>query len=115
MPVLPLTNEVIAAYVMIVSCHDLYSNLYTLKWRTSIPIRISSYMKIVRASFSGVVRRQVRDMTNELGPDDYVDEFLSGSQISTRSGPRILGLWSEELCVKWGNKSIIPRLSDSAS
>lgn len=87
MPVLPHTNEVIGAYVLVVLCHDLYSNLYMLKVRTSTAIRIPSYMKIVRASTSRVVRRQFRDMRNELGPDDYIYEFLSGDQISSRSGP----------------------------
>jgi len=80
MPVLRHTNEVIGAYVTTGTRLKLYTYLDTLK-EESIYCDTDSVTYIQKCGQPPAVTcgYKLGDMTNELGPDEYIEEFVSGA------------------------------------
>jgi hypothetical protein len=80
MPVLRHTNEVIGAYVTTRARLKLYTYLDALKEK-AIYCDIDSVIYIQNCGQPPAVTcgDKLGDMTNELGPDEYIEEFVSGA------------------------------------
>jgi hypothetical protein len=79
MPVLRHTNEVISAYVTTGACLKLYTYLDALKEK-AIYCDTDSVIYIQKCGQPSAVMcgHKLGDMTNELKPDEYISEIVSG-------------------------------------
>jgi hypothetical protein len=78
-PVLRHTNEVIGAYVTAGTRHKLYSYLDALKESAIYSDTDSAfYIQKCGQPPAVVCGDKLGDMTSELGPEEYIEEFVSG-------------------------------------